>query len=183
LSHLPVYQENIDNVIGILHLKDSHSFLDNFEVEAEIKDFLLETYFVSQSTELMKQLREFQKLDRNMALVVDEYGEIQGLVTLEDILEEIVGKFGNAREELKKEFDIKKDGSIITDGNSRIRDLNNFVNWSVPEDSSKTINGLITEYLDQIPQSSLCVQIDNYRFEVIQIEDNIITKIKIKKIN
>lgn len=182
-SKLPVYQENIDNVIGILHLKDSHSFLDNFEVEAEIKDFLLETYFVSQSTELMKQLREFQKLDRNMALVVDEYGEIQGLVTLEDILEEIVGKFGNAREELKKEFDIKKDGSIITDGNSRIRDLNNFVNWSVPEDTSKTINGLITEYLDQIPQSSLCVQIDNYRFEVIQIEDNIITKIKIKKIN
>ena len=101
----------------------------------------------------------------------------------EDILEEIVGKFGNAREELKKEFDIKKDGSIVTDGNSRIRDLNNFVNWSVPEDNSKTINGLITEYLDQIPQSSLCVQIDSYRFEIIEIEDNTITKIKIKKIN
>ena len=111
----------------------------------------------------------------------DEYGEIEGLITIEDIFKEIAGKFGSDKVELEKEFTKLKDGSIITDGNSRIRDLNNFVNWSIPEDSSKTINGLITEYLDQIPNANVCVEIDKYRFEVLKIEDNSISKIKIKK--
>ena len=74
-----------------------------------------------------------------------------------------------------------KDGSILTDGNSKIRDLNNYVNWEIPEESSKTINGLITEYLDQIPQANLCIEIDNYRFEILEIDKNLISKIKIKK--
>ena len=74
-----------------------------------------------------------------------------------------------------------KDGSILTDGNSKIRDLNNYVNWEIPETSSKTINGLITEYLDQIPQANLCIEIDNYRFEILELDDNLISKIKIKK--
>ena len=129
----------------------------------------------------MKQLKEFQDNDKNMALVVDEYGEIEGLITIEDIFKEIAGKFGSDRVELEKEFTKLKDGSIITDGNSRIRDLNNFVNWSIPEDNSKTINGLITEHLDQIPNANLCVEINKYRFEVLKIEDNSISKIKIKK--
>jgi Mg2+/Co2+ transporter CorB len=129
----------------------------------------------------MKQLMEFQDNDKNMALVVDEYGEIEGLITIEDIFKEIAGKFGSDKVELEKEFTKLKDGSIITDGNSRIRDLNNFVNWSIPEDSSKTINGLITEHLDQIPNANLCVEINKYRFEVLKIEDNSISKIKIKK--
>ena len=129
----------------------------------------------------MKQLKEFQDNDRNMALVVDEYGEIQGLITIEDIFKEIAGKFGSDRIELEKEFTKLKDGSILADGNSRIRDLNNYLSWSIPEESSKTINGLITEYLDQIPQASLCIEIQNYRFEVLEIDENSISKIKIKK--
>jgi Mg2+/Co2+ transporter CorB len=129
----------------------------------------------------MKQLKEFQDNDRNMALVVDEYGEIQGLITIEDIFKEIAGKFGSDRIELEKEFTKLKDGSILTDGNSRIRDLNNYLSWSIPEESSKTINGLITEYLDQIPQASLCIEIQNYRFEVLETDENSISKIKIKK--
>jgi Mg2+/Co2+ transporter CorB len=116
-----------------------------------------------------------------MALVVDEYGEIQGLITIEDIFKEIAGKFGSDKVELEKEFTKLKDGSILTDGNSRIRDLNNYLNWSIAEESSKTINGLITEYLDQIPQASLCIEIQNYRFEVLEIDENSISKIKIKK--
>ncbi|MDA8999582.1 hypothetical protein N9J57_05255, partial [Gammaproteobacteria bacterium] len=99
----------------------------------------------------------------------------------EDIFKEIAGKFGSDRVELEKEFTILKDGSVITDGNSKIRDLNNFLDWSIPEENSKTINGLITEYLDLIPQSNLCVQIDNYKFEVIRIDDNSIDRIKIIK--
>ena len=180
-TRLPVYKNSIDNELGTLHLKNSHSFLDRLEAKENVQNILTKTYFVSQSTALMKQLREFQDNDKNMALVVDEYGEIEGLITIEDIFKEIAGKFGSDKVELEKEFTKLKDGSIITDGNSRIRDLNNFVNWSIPEDSSKTINGLITEHLDQIPNANLCVEINKYRFEVLKIEDNSISKIKIKK--
>ena len=180
-TRLPVYKNSIDNELGTLHLKNSHSFLDKLEAKENVQNILTKTYFVSQSTALMKQLKEFQDNDKNMALVVDEYGEIEGLITVEDIFKEIAGKFGSDMVELEKEFTKLKDGSIITDGNSRIRDLNNFVNWSIPEDSSKTINGLITEYLDQIPNANVCVEIDKYRFEVLKIEDNSISKIKIKK--
>jgi Mg2+/Co2+ transporter CorB len=181
-TRLPVYKNSIDNELGTLHLKDSHSFLDKLEAKQDVHHILMKTYFVSQSTALMKQLKEFQDNDKNMALVVDEYGEIEGLITIEDIFKEIAGKFGSDKVELEKEFTKLKDGSILTDGNSRIRDLNNFIDWSIPEDSSKTINGLITEYLDQIPQSNLCIEIKKYRFEVLKIEDNSISKIKIKKI-
>jgi len=180
-SKLPVFKGSIDNIEGILHLKDSHAFLDAFEDGNEVKVFLLDNYFVSQSTALMIQLREFQLNDVNIALVVDEYGEIEGLISIEDIFKEIVGKFGNSRTELEKEFIKLKDGSIVTDGNSRIRDLNNFKDWSISEENSKTINGLITEHLDQIPQANLCVEIGVYRFEILEIDDNSITKIKIKK--
>ena len=180
-TRLPVYKNSIDNELGTLHLKNSHSFLERLEAKENVQNILTKTYFVSQSTALMKQLKEFQDNDKNMALVVDEYGEIEGLITIEDIFKEIAGKFGSDKVELEKEFTKLKDGSIITDGNSRIRDLNNFINWSIPEDSSKTINGLITEHLDQIPNANLCVEINKYRFEVLKIEDNSISKIKIKK--
>ena len=180
-TRLPVYKNSIDNELGTLHLKDSHDFLDKIESNKDVQSELSKTYFVSQSTALMKQLKEFQDNDRNMALVVDEYGEIQGLITIEDIFKEIAGKFGSDRIELEKEFTKLKDGSILTDGNSRIRDLNNYLNWSIPEESSKTINGLITEYLDQIPQASLCIEIQNYRFEVLETDENSISKIKRKK--
>mgnify|MGYP001581865382 FL=1 len=180
-TRLPVYKNSIDNELGTLHLKDSHDFLDKIESSRDVQSELSSTYFVSQSTALMKQLKEFQDNDRNMALVVDEYGEIQGLITIEDIFKEIAGKFGSDKIELEKEFIKLKDGSILTDGNSRIRDLNNYLNWSIAEESSKTINGLITEYLDQIPQASLCIEIQNYRFEVLEIDENSISKIKIKK--
>ena len=180
-TRLPVFKDEIDNEIGTLHLKDSHAFLDELEINNNVDNILRTTYFVSQSTALMKQLREFQLNGKSMALVVDEYGEIQGLITIEDIFKEIAGKFGSDRVELEKEFTILKDGSVITYGNSKIRDLNNFLGWSIPEENSKTINGLITEYLDLIPQSNLCVQIDNYKFEVIRIDDNSIDRIKIIK--
>ena len=180
-TRLPVFKSSIDNELGTLHLKDSHDFLDKIESKKDVRSELSKTYFVSQSTALMKQLKEFQDNDKNIALVVDEYGEIQGLITIEDIFKEIAGKFGSDRVELEKEFIKLKDGSILTDGNSRIRDLNNYLDWSIPEENSKTINGLITEYLDQIPQANLCIEIQNYRFEVLEIDENSISKIKIKK--
>ncbi len=182
-TRLPVFKDTIDNIIGILHLKDSHSFLENFDKknEDDFKKILQKTYFVSQSTLLMKQLKEFLANNEALGFVVDEYGEIEGLVSVEDIFIEITGKFGGNKKELEKEFIKLKDGSILTDGNSKIRDLNNYLNWKIPEDTSKTINGLVTEYLDQIPQANLCIEIENYRFEILEFEDNLISKIKIKK--
>ena len=180
-SLLPVYKDTIDGILGILHLKDSHSFLNLLQENKDLKESLLETYFVSQSTTLIKQLSEFQKLDRNVGMVVDEYGEIEGLITLDDIFVEIVGRFGNEKVEFEKEFVKRKDGSIITDGNCKIRDLNKYANWFLPEANSKTINGLLTEYIDQIPQSSVCVEIKNYRFEILEIEDNQISQVKVIK--
>ena len=181
-TRLPVFKETIDNMIGVLHLKDSHEFLEKFNMKKDVSKMLQKTYFVSQSTLLMKQLREFLASNQSIALVVDEYGEIEGLISVEDIFKEITGKFGGDKEELEKEFIKLKDGSILTDGNSKIRDLNNYVNWDIPEESSKTINGLITEYLDQIPQSNLCIEIEKYRFEILELDDNFISKIKIFKI-
>jgi len=182
-TRLPVYQDSIDNMIGILHLKDSHSFLENFNANNQnYKKILQKTYFVSQSTLLMKQLREFLSNNQSLGLVVDEYGEIEGLISVEDIFKEITGTFGGDKEELEKEFTKLKDGSILTDGNSKIRELNNYLNWRIPEDNAKTINGLITEYLDQIPQANLCIQIGDYRFEVLELDENLISKIKIIKI-
>ncbi len=180
-TRLPVFDNSIDNIIGILHLKDSHSFIEELENNKEFKKILQDTYFVSQSTALMKQLREFLSNNQSIAMVVDEYGEIQGLISIEDIFKEIVGKFGSAKEELEREFIKLKDGSILTDGNSRIRDLNKYIGWEIPEYNSKTINGLITEYLDEIPQANLCLEIDSYRFEILELDENLVSKIKIKK--
>ncbi len=180
-SRLPVFKNSIDHVVGMLHLKDSHQFIEALEEKADIKNLLFETTFISQTTTLSTQLNQFQKQDNNLALVVDEYGEIQGLLTMEDIFTEIVGKFGAARADLEKEFIRKKDGSVIADGNSKIRELNNFMNWDIDEDGSKTINGTITDYLDQIPQENVCLEINNYRIEILNIDDNSIEKVKIKK--
>ncbi len=181
-SRLPVFDKSIESTIGILHLKDSHAFLEKLEKHKNTKKMLKKAYYVSQSTALMKQLREFLSNDQTIAFVVDEYGEMQGLVSIEDIFEEIVGNFESGKDELEKEFIKLKDGSILTDGNSRIRDINNYLNWKIPEYKSKTINGLVTEQLDQIPQTSLCLEIEKYRFEILELDENLISKIKIKKI-
>jgi len=180
-SRLPVFKGSIDSIVGMLHLKDSHQFIEALEQKLDVSKILLETTFISQSTTLSKQLNQFQKQDNNLGLVVDEYGEIQGLLTIEDIFNEIVGKFGAAKKELEKEFIQKKDGSVIADGNSKIRDLNNYVGWDLDEDGSKTINGAIIDHLDQIPQENVCLELGLYRIEVLQIEENFITKVKINK--
>jgi len=181
-SRLPVFDDSIEKIIGILHLKDSHTFLEALEKNKGLNKVLKRTYYVSQSTQLMKQLKEFISNNESIAFVVDEYGEIQGLISIEDIFKEIVGKFGSDKDELEREFVKLEDGSILTDGNSRIRELNNYLNWNIPEYNSKTINGLITEQLDQIPQASLCLEIEKYRFEILELDDNLISKIKIQQV-
>ena len=179
---LPVYDQNIANCIGLLHLKDSSDFLDAFEMDKPVDSFISEPYFASLTTNLTKQLHEFQNNNESIALVVDEYGEVEGLISVEDIFIEIVGKFGNEISEQEKEFSLQPDASVITDGNSKIRDLNKFMSWKILDDESKTINGLILRAIDEIPIANLCLEIDEYRFEILKIENNSISSIKIKKV-
>ena len=180
-SRLPVFRGSFDNMIGVLHLKDSHEFIECIENNQSVDPFLSETYFVSQSTKLTHQLREFQNLDKNIGLVVDEYGEIEGLISIEDLFSEIVGKFNQQNLQKPYALNVRSDGSIIVEGNYKIRDLNKQLEWELPEDGSKTINGMIVDYLEYIPNTNLCMEINGYQLEILNIVENSIDKVKLKK--
>ena len=180
-SRLPVFRGSFDNMIGVLHLKDSHEFIECIENNQSVDPFLSETYFVSQSTKLTHQLREFQNLDKNIGLVVDEYGEIEGLISIEDLFSEIVGKFNQQNLQKPDALNVRSDGSIIVEGNYKIRDLNKQLEWELPEDGSKTINGMIVDYLEYIPSTNLCMEINGYQLEILNIVENSIDKVKLKK--
>ena len=180
-SRLPVFRGSFDNMIGVLNLKDSHEFIECIENNQSVDPFLSETYFVSQSTKLTQQLREFQNLDKNIGLVVDEYGEIEGLISIEDLFSEIVGKFNQQNLQKPDALNVRSDGSIIVEGNYKIRDLNKQLEWELPEDGSKTINGMIVDYLEYIPNTNLCMEINGYQLEILNIVENSIDKVKLKK--
>ena len=180
-SRLPVFRGSFDNMIGVLHLKDSHEFIECIENNQSVDPFLSETYFVSQSTKLTQQLREFQNLDKNIGLVVDEYGEIEGLISIEDLFSEIVGKFNQQNLQKPDALNVRSDGSIIVEGNYKIRDLNKQLEWELPENGSKTINGMIVDYLEFIPNSNVCLEIEGYQLEILNIVENSIDKVKLKK--
>ena len=180
-SRLPVFKGSFDNMVGVLHLKDSHEFIECIENNQSVDPFLSETYFVSQSTKLTQQLREFQNLDKNIGLVVDEYGEIEGLISIEDLFSEIVGKFNQQNLQKPDALNVRSDGSIIVEGNYKIRDLNKQLEWELPEDGSKTINGMIVDYLEYIPNTNLCMEINGYQLEILNIVENSIDKVKLKK--
>ena len=180
-SRLPVFRGSFDNMIGVLHLKDSHEFIECIENNQLVDPFLSETYFVSQSTKLTHQLREFQNLDKNIGLVVDEYGEIEGLISIEDLFSEIVGKFNQQNLQKPDALNVRSDGSIVVEGNYKIRDLNKQLEWKLPEEGSKTINGMIVDYLEYIPSNNMCIEINGYQLEILNIVENSIDKVKLKK--
>ena len=178
-SRLPVYEENLDSILGILHLRDSHKFIEVFESGGKVKPLLDETYYVSQSTTINTQILEFLESKRNLGVVVDEYGEIQGLISIDDIYKEIVSKISHKASKEEYEIELKKDGTAVVDGNTKIRDINKVLNLELSEDGSKTLNGFLTDYIEAIPQNNICIEINDYRFEVLKIEENTITKIRI----
>ena len=178
-SRLPVYEENLDSILGILHLRDSHKFIEVFESGGKIKPLLDETYYVSQSTTINTQILEFLESKRNLGVVVDEYGEIQGLISIEDIYKEIVSKISYKATQEEHEIELKKDGTAVVDGNTKIRDINKVLNLELSEDGSKTLNGFLTDYIEAIPQNNICIEINDFRFESLKIEENTITKIRI----
>jgi Mg2+/Co2+ transporter CorB len=182
-TRLPVYKENINNVIGILHLRRAVRFLQQPSLtKADLLQVTREPYFVPTGTPLHTQLFNFQKQKRRIALVVDEYGDVQGIVTLEDILEEIVGEFTTDFAANMPEIHPQPDGSFYIDGTALIRDVNRAMGWHLPTHGQRTLNGLILEHLEFIPESNLCLKIDSYLLETLQIKDNMIHTVKIQPI-
>lgn len=176
---IPVYDKDINKIIGILHSRDlaSNCVDGNFNIE-KVKSYLLEPYFIPEGTSLYQQLINFQRNKSRMALVVDEYGDVQGIITLADILEEIVGQFTTDISDLEQDIFYQQDGSLLVNASISIRELNQILNWKLPIGGAKTLSGLIIEYLEFIPEPNTCVSINNYRMEVMQIQDKIIKTVK-----
>jgi Mg2+/Co2+ transporter CorB len=182
-TRLPVYEGDINNVIGVLHLRNAARFIlgdDNSVTHQAIREQMSEPYFVPESTKLHTQLLHFQQQKSRMALVVDEYGEVQGIVTLEDLLEEIVGDFTtNSAEEDSSDILPQDDGSYLIDGGTFIRDINRALEWDLPTDGPKTLNGLAMEILENIPDGNIGFRIDGYRVETTEITDKMIAWMRV----
>ena len=174
-TRLPVYRGSLNDVIGILHLRNAARFLRNAELtKAALMQETREPYFVPESTPLHVQLLNFQKEMRRIGLVVDEYGDVQGIVTLEDILEEIVGEFTSDMAARIPEIHPQDDGTHIIDGTALLRDINRALKWDLPMDGPRTLNGLVIEHLEFIPEAPCCLTIGPYRVEILQIKENMI---------
>ncbi len=180
-TRILLYRGDVDDAIGFLHARDimqmiskSHD-LDKSELIRSARDI----YYVPEGTPLNVQLLKFQRNKERIGLVVDEYGDIQGLVTLEDILEEIVGDFTtNIAPEPSETVQRLNDGSVIIEGAANIRDLNKEMNWKLPTDGPKTISGLVIEQLGDIPRTQMCLQIIGHRIEVLESSENMVKRLK-----
>ena len=181
-TRLPVFREDIDHVIGMLHVRDAIRFLTSEEPnKASLVQEIDEVYFVPENTALQRQIRNFQARKERIALVVDEYGDVQGIVTLEDILEEIVGEFTTDLASASSDIHPQEDGSFVVDGGATIRSINRALTWDLPADGPKTLNGLMTDRLETFPEAPVSIEIDDYRLEVVRLKDNMIATAKLTR--
>ena len=182
-TRLPVFRDNIDNVQGMLHLRRLANIFTQLEfTKDDLVNLLDEPYFVPEGTPLSTQLLQFQKGRQRLALVVDEYGDIQGMVTLEDILEEIVGEFTTDPADDDDDVIRENDDAWLVNGAANVRELNRIMDWELPTDGPKTLNGLIVEYLEMIPASGTCLTINDYPIEIIDSNDNRVQLVRIHRL-
>ncbi|AZR82276.1 magnesium/cobalt efflux protein [Thiomicrospira sp. XS5] len=185
-TRIPVYRENMDeDLLGVINLRKALPLLT--KPDLSLKDIIKATrpgYFIPETTTLNIQLSSFNKHKRHMALIVDEYGNLQGLLTLEDLLEEIVGKFStDTREKAFTKVAMHQDGSITFDASEFIRDLNKTYQFDLPTDGPKTLNGLIQEELETLPEVGTCLKVDNYILEVTETSKHAIEKVKLTQVD
>jgi Mg2+/Co2+ transporter CorB len=183
-TRLPVYEGDVDRIIGVLHMKQVVHELarGRFDRDAMIQAASArEPYFVPSGTALNTQLLNFQRSKRRLAFVVDEYGDIQGLVTIEDILEEIVGEFTtDPATMMHKDVHAEADGSFVANASATIRALNRSMRWNLPVDGPKTLNGVIVEFLETIPEPGTTLKLADYTLEVLQTADNAIKTVRVR---
>ena len=180
-TRMPVYQENLDNIIGFLHLRKIFPRIVENEITLdELRAEFREPYFIPESTSLNTQLLNFQREKRRIGLVVDEYGDIQGLVTLEDLLEEIVGEFTNDPATFNTDIYPQEDGSYVIDAGTHVRDVNKALKISLSTHGPRTINGLVLEHLETIPETGTTLLIDGYPIEIVHMLNNSVRTVRIK---
>lgn len=179
-TRLPIYRGSLDEIIGVLHFRKVLNSLSNHQLSKEVLiESAEEVHFIPEATALNSQLLNFRREKHRIGLVVNEYGEIQGLITLEDILEEIVGEFTTDTALMRRAVSLQADGSYLVDGGIPLRDLNRQLNLNLPLRGPKTLSGLITETLEAIPKVGTIFQFENKTMEVILIKDNMIKIVKI----
>ncbi len=182
-TRLPLYRDTIDNLVGMVHVRN---VLNLALEECLDRDNLLKMadtpYFIPEATPLNVQILNFRKMKRRSCFVVDEYGDLLGLVTMEDILEEIVGEFTTDVADLSKDILHQKDGSVIVDASITLRNLARLLNWQLPLIGPRTLSGLIIEHLGYIPPADCCLQIENFQFEILKVGDNMIKTVRMIKV-
>lgn len=179
-TRIPIYSDNIDNLIGLAQLRKILPLLMNDEFNPEsLKAITRQSYFIPEGTPLTTQLINFRKNKRRMGFVVDEYGDIQGLVTIEDILEEIVGEFTTDPTAMHQDFYQDNDGCYLVDGSTHIRVLNRNLNIDLPTEGPRTLNGLILEYMEFIPEAGTSMKIADYPIEVMQVKNNMVKTVRL----
>lgn len=180
-TKLPIYNDSIDDILGMVHLRQVLRPLARGELDRDsLRAMIRKPYFVPEGTSLHKQLINFQTVRRRIGLVVDEYGDIQGLVTLEDILEEIVGEFTTDPAASHKDIFPEPGGSYLVNASISIRALNRAMSWQLPTDGPKTLNGLILEHLEEIPESLTSLKLAGYPIEIVQTGDNAVKTARIR---
>jgi Mg2+/Co2+ transporter CorB len=180
-TRMPVFRETIDQVEGLLHIRTviAKLALGGLTFE-DLKRSVRRPYFIPEGTKLTQQLLEFQRRERRMGLVVDEYGDIQGMVTLDDILEEIVGEYTAESRAKTREIRQLDDGNFLVDGGATIRTLNRNMDWGLPEDEASTLNGLLLEELGDIPFGKCSLKLGPHIMTILEIKDNVIGKVLVK---
>ena len=181
-TYIPFFKDSLDNIQGFLTVNKKADFLGRQEISHQtLISELEEPLFIPENTQLYKQLINFQSLDTKVGLIVDEYGDIEGLITFRDILEIIVGEITSGSKE-KMDIMPQADGSYMIEGNVIVREINNRLNWELPTDGPKTLSGLILEKVQSIPETNVGVSVDDYRFETILIKDNVVKIARAQKI-
>ena len=179
-SRLLVFRENIDAVVGFVYLRKMLDGLHSGNLtQSYLESVVREPYFIPEGTTLTVQLLNFQREKRRVGLVVDEYGDIQGLLTLEEILEEIVGEFDNDPQITPAEIQPQANGSFIVDGTAQIRNLNKALNWSLPSDGPKTLNGIVLEHFENFPKKGAAFHFNNHPITILEVEDNRVLQVLI----
>ncbi len=174
-TRLPAYRKTIDKVIGVLHLRQILTLINANDFDKKtLSSQLKKTYFIPETTLLHRQLLNFKTENMKMGLVVDEYGEVQGLVTLEDLLQEIVGEITTSSPDIQRH----KDGSYLVDASVTLRELNRVTQWTLPIEGPKTLNGLIIEFLETIPEPGTGMELFGYRLEVLEVNDHAVKQVK-----
>ena len=183
-TRLLIFDGSENNIIGTIHMRDVVNIYARDEINmAKIKEIIREPYFIPEGTPLSQQLEHFKTQKRRLGIVVDEYGEVQGMVVLDDILEEIVGQFTSSQGESIDEINIQSDGSYLVDPRISIRELNAELKVNLPFDNAKTLNGLILEQLQSFPQHNVSFKVDSLIIEIVQVNKQGVKLVKITKVN